>query len=278
MLKPVWAPLRDALPARSHVIVDHFRVHHRLPNLKHPRTFSEKIAHRELYDRDPRIPALVDKITAKQQMAARFGAEFVIPTLAVFASETEVDFASLAYPCVIKPSHASGYGIFLTERPPNEAALRRKLRAFLRRRHEREAEEWAYSQIEPRLLVEPLVEGGEHGLIDYKLHTFGGRVFAIQVDLDRFGNHSRCFFDREWKRMPLELLYPAATFEIPRPKSLDAMIRYAEQIGDEFSYLRVDLYEVDGMAKFGEATFYPGAGLEVFKPKEFDALFGAQWK
>jgi hypothetical protein len=42
-------------------------------------------------------------------------------------------------------------------------------------------------------------------------------------------------------------------------------------------YLRVDLYEVGGRAKFGEATFYPGAGLEVFKPRQFDAVFGALW-
>jgi hypothetical protein len=42
--------------------------------------------------------------------------------------------------------------------------------------------------------------------------------------------------------------------------------------------VRVDLYEIEGAVKFGEATFYPGAGLEVFNPVEYDALFGAQWK
>ncbi len=277
LFKPVWAPIRDALPAKAHVVLDQLRVHHRLPNLKHPRTFSEKIARRELFDRDPRIPALVDKIAAKQQMAARFGADFVIPTLAVFASDAEVDFAALPYPCVIKPSHSSGYSLFLQERPANQAQVRRGLRRFLRHRHEREAEEWAYSQVAARLLVEPFLEGGAHGLIDYKFHTFGGRVFAIQVDVNRFGDHARCFFDREWKRMPLELLYPAASFEISRPAALDAMMRRAEQIGESFSYVRVDLYEAGGEPKFGEVTFYPGAGREVFKPREFDALFGAQW-
>jgi hypothetical protein len=55
------------------------------------------------------------------------------------------------------------------------------------------------------------------------------------------------------------------------------MMRYAAQIGEGFPYLRVDLYEMDGKPKFGEATFYPGAGLEVFHPREFDELFGAQW-
>jgi hypothetical protein len=275
--KPVWAPCRDALPATVHVVIDQLRVHHRLPDLKHPTTFSEKIAQRMLYDRDPRIPALVDKIAAKQQMAARFGADFVIPTLAKFVTEAEVDFAALPYPCVVKPSHASGFNLFLGARPEGEASVRRGLGAVLRHCHEREAEEWAYSQIAPRLLVEPLIEGGEHGLIDYKLHTFAGRVFAIQVDVDRFVDHARCFFDPAWKRMPFELFCPAARFAIPPPTSLEAMIGYAEQIGEGFSYVRVDLYEIGGKPTFGEATFYPGAGLELFKPREFDALFGAQW-
>ena len=113
LLKPVWVVFRDALPAKAHVVLDQLRFHGGLPNLRQPATFSEKIAHRMLYDRDPRIPPLVDKIAAKEQMAARFDAEFIIPTLAAFDSATQVGFATLPYPCVIKPNHASGFNLFL---------------------------------------------------------------------------------------------------------------------------------------------------------------------
>jgi hypothetical protein len=230
-----------------------------------------------LYDRDPRIPPLVDKIAAKEQMASRFGPDFIIPTMATFSTEAEIDFAALSYPCVIKPNHASGFNVFLKERPADESKVRRKLGSLLRYRHERSAEEWAYSQIPPRLLVETFIECGKLGLIDYKFHTFAGKVFSIQVDVARFTDHRRCFFDPAWKPMPLELLYPRADYEISPPSSLKEMIRFAEQIGEGFSYVRVDLYEIAGKAKFGEATFYPDAGLGVFKPREYDALFGAQW-
>jgi hypothetical protein len=286
LLKPVWAIIRDALPARAHVQLDHFRFHGCFANLNHPRTFSEKIAFRKLYDRDPRIPLLVDKIAAREQMASRFGADFVIPALAVYESAAQVGFAALQYPCVVKPNHASGFNVFLPQRPQDENAARRKLAKVLRHRHERESEEWAYGQIMPRLLAEPWIESrteprptaGPHGLIDYKLHTFHGHVFAIQVDLDRHTNHTRSFFDPEWNAMPFELLYPRPSHAVARPQALAEMIRRAEQIGEGFAYVRVDLYEIEGRAKFGEATFYPGAGLEVFKPREFDALFGAQWE
>jgi TupA-like ATPgrasp len=231
-----------------------------------------------LYDRDPRLPLLVDKIAAKNQMAARFGADFVIPTLAIFDNAAEVDFALLTYPCVVKPSHTSGFNIFLKLRPANERRVRRKLGQLLRYRYERAAEEWAYTQVEARLLVEPFIDAGDQGLADYKFHTFAGRVFAIQVDVERHTNHARSFFDRDWNPMPFELLYPQAPYALPKPAALESMINRAEQIGEGFSYIRVDLYEISGKPIFGEATFYPGAGLEVFNPREFDALFGAQWQ
>ena len=220
---------------------------------------------------------MVDKIAAKEQMASRFGQDFIIPTLATFSTEAEVDFAALPYPCVIKPNHASGFNVFLKERAADEGSVRRKIGRLLRYRHERSAEEWAYSQIPPRLLVEPFIEGGEHGLVDYKFHTFAGRVFSVQVDMARYTDHRRSFFDPQWKPMPFELLYPRADYKISPPSTLEEMIRCAEQIGEGFSYVRVDLYEIEGKVKFGEATFYPGAGLEVFKPREFDAIFGEQW-
>ena len=163
------------------------------------------------------------------------------------------------------------------QRPADEDKVRRELGQLLRYRHDRAAEEWAYSQIAPRLLVEPFIAGGEHGLIDYKFHTFSGRVFAVQVDLDRYTAHRRSFFDPAWNAMPFSLLYPPPPYSVPPPVALGEMVRRAEEIGQGFSYVRVDLYEIQGKVKFGEATFYPGAGLEVFKPREYDALFGAQW-
>jgi hypothetical protein len=185
VFKPVWALLRDALPRRAHVVLDHLRCHGRLPNLQYPSTFSEKIACRKLHDRDPRIPQLVDKIVAKQQMAARFGPEFILPLLATFSNEAEVDFAALPYPCVIKPNHLSGFNLFLKQPPESSNGIRRKLGRLLRTRYERASEVWAYSQIAPRLLVEPFIEGGPHGLIDHKFRTFQGSVFSRLVRRNR---------------------------------------------------------------------------------------------
>jgi len=277
IIKWLWRALMDLLPSKWHVAMDHYRINGKFPNLRHPRTLNEKISYRKLYDRDARMPALVDKLAVKEYMATRFGLDFVIPALATFESEKEIDFTALPYPCVIKANHGSSLNVFLKERPANEAKIRRRLRGFLRHSYHKVTEEWAYSQVPRRLLVEPLIDGGEYGLDDYKFHTFDGRVFAIEVVTDRYTEHAGAVFDPDWNEIPAEMGNPRSSKYIPRPRDFDKMLRYAKEIGEGFSYVRVDFYEINGKAIFGEITFYPGGGLDKIKPAEYDEIFGRQW-
>lgn len=52
------------------------------------------------------------------------------------------------------------------------------------------------------------------------------------------------------------------------------MLRIAEKLSEDFPYVRVDLYSVDGKVYFGELTFYPWSGYVQFSPDEFDYLMG----
>jgi len=92
------------------------------------------------------LPPLIVKIVAKELMAARFGPDFIIPTLATFESEKEVDFDALRYPCVVKANHGSGINFFLKQRPVDEKRIRQELRNFLHRSYDVLYEEWAYSK------------------------------------------------------------------------------------------------------------------------------------
>jgi hypothetical protein len=279
ILKPIWRTFTQIIGPKNHIILEHLRYIHTLPNLRDPKLLNEKIAYRKLYDRDPRMAPLIDKIASKEAMEARFGESFIIPTLAIYATAEEIDFTALQYPCVLKTSNASGTNLFLHTPPADEKAARKMLNKMLGYKHYRTSEEWAYSQIVPRILLEPLVDGGKNGLVDYKFHVYDGRVFAIQVDIDRFVHHTRCVMDPNWNKFPVSMTFPFYTGDVPRPPKFDQMLRYAEEIGKDFSYVRVDLYDVKGEVKFGEMTFYPGGGVqETFDPPEFERTWGDQWK
>ena len=42
-------------------------------------------------------------------------------------------------------------------------------------------------------------------------------------------------------------------------------------------FVPIDFYEVGDVPKFGEMTFYPGAGLDAFDPPEWDLKLGKFW-
>ena len=48
----------------------------------------------------------------------------------------------------------------------------------------------------------------------------------------------------------------------------------AKKLCQPFSYVRVDLYQVDGKVYFGEMTFFHCSGMEAFHPEEWDKIFG----
>ena len=52
------------------------------------------------------------------------------------------------------------------------------------------------------------------------------------------------------------------------------MLEIARRLSEDFPFVRVDLYNVDGKLYFGELTFYPWTGYVQFTPDEFDFELG----
>jgi hypothetical protein len=269
------------LPDYWQVAFEYLRAHGRFPNLENPRTFNEKVAWRKLFERDERFPRLIDKITVKDIVGDRFGHNLITPTLAVYDDVAQMEFDKpplSAPPYVIKANHGSGMNIFVRNGPSDVDAIRAKLGAWLSIDHYHAAKEWAYSQIRPRILVEPLI-GGPNTVTDYKFHVFSGTVYAIEVVMDRFADYRINFYRPNWTLLDIKRYAgrPRTERPVPPPQHLASMLQLAESIGCDFSYVRVDLYEVDSAIKFGEMTFYTGAGNDRFEPDQWDVEFGQQW-
>lgn len=135
---------------------------------------------------------------------------------------------------------------------------------------------WPYNEMAKNILVEPVITKDGSQPRDYKFFVFDGKVEFVQVDVDRASNHKRSLQNREWRHLPFTLKYPSAGMIDP-PLALEQMIAGAETLGREFSFVRVDLYDIEGEPRFGELTFFPGSGLERFSPDSFDYEFGTKW-
>ena len=64
--------------------------------------------------------------------------------------------------------------------------------------------------------------------------------------------------------------------DIEKPESLEKMIELSEKLSEEFRYVRVDWYDVDGTLFFGELTFHHDSGNTPILPEEWDEKLGAK--
>lgn len=266
------------LPSRQSIAVSRFRIsllylwrHHRLANLDHPQTFTEHVQHRKLYGHDIRMPPLADKVRSKAIVADRIGVDWIIPTL--WDGTKLPPRPEWPTPLVVKSRHGSNQYAFAFDDQADWPALRRKAKRWMKHEYGFWLDEWIYSQIPRGIIVEPFIGEGQQLPVDYKFYVFAGQVEYVQVHLDRGGRHRWMLFDRAWHRVSAA----TADADPPPPGTLARMIEAAEELGREFDFVRVDLYEVGGHPYFGEITFYPGSGLDPFDPVALDFAIGSQW-
>jgi len=249
------------------------------PDLKDPRRMNEKLAWRKLYQRIPFAPAISDKLAVREYVSQRAGPQYLRDLIAVYEDANAIDFDKLPNAFVAKANHASGFNVFVPDKASADLeAIRRKLHRFLMTRdYGKYKNEWWYSRIQPRIIIEPLLTDREWSPpVDYELYTFDGVVKVIALTFDRFGTIRKSHYTPDWQFMDLTAL-PTGP-ETPRPKHLDEIIEVAQALGRGIDYARMDLLcPNDERVIFGEVTLAPRAGWARFSMPETDLHLGSLW-
>jgi hypothetical protein len=244
----------------------------RRPNLLQPKTFNEWLQAAKLFRRSRRYSRFADKLSVRDFVRQRVGEDVLTK---IFWSGTDLAHApraELPSRFVVKVNNGSSTNIIVHDSAGFDwekariAMLERMTDDF-----SAHYAEWQYRWIEPRVFIEEYLEGPGGGVpLDYKFFCFKGRVEFIQVDVDRFTNHTRAMMDRTFNQLPMALRYPLPPDPVPKPSCLGQMIHVAEALAAGEAFLRVDLYDV-GRPVFGEITMHPEAGIGPFEPPEWDA-------
>ncbi len=246
--------------------------HGRLPNLAAPELFTELVQDSKLHNRDGRMPLCSDKVLAKDWVADRIGGHWIIPTL--WQGEMLPEESAWPTPFVVKARHGCNNNAFVLTGQESWEDIKRRSRRWMAHTYGKWLDEWLYRDVPKGLLVESFMGVGSTLPIDYKFYVFGGRVEFVQVHLSRRTDHRWIVFDRMWRRVSA----PTKDADPAPPQRLCDMIEAAETLGSAFDFVRVDLYEVRGKPLFGEMTFYPGSGLDPFKPSSLDRAMGDLWR
>ncbi|MEM8771249.1 MAG: ATP-grasp fold amidoligase family protein [Pseudomonadota bacterium] len=251
-------------------------------DLSAPRTFNEKMQWLKLYDRRPIHKVCADKYAVLDFITERWGAEYLIPTYAVLTSADEIDEASLPdTPFVIRPTHDQGSTIVIKDKQEKDwTDVRRRMRRSMRTNAYRQKREWQYDGLTPRILIQKaLLDKNGDPLAEPKFCCFNGKVQAIIVDHDLYGDCTRTFYDRRWRPYEAEwgTTFRAGTAR-EEPPQLEQMIALSEKVAADFDFVRVDFYLHEDQIYFGEITFHPGSGFSAFNPPEMDREWGEMLK
>ena len=237
-------------------------------DLDHPQTYNEKIQWMKLYDSTPLKTQLADKYRVREWIREKIGDQYLIPLLGVWYKFDDIDFDSLPDQFALKCNHGCGYNYIVKDKKAmNMEYARKKFEYWLKRNYTFVScrLELHYKDIKPCIIAEKYIEQMDGNLYDYKIHVFNGEPKIIQVIGDRDLNHHKAreaFFDPDWNQVKLaNHTYESYDILPKKPEKLQQMLQIAEKLGSEFTYVRVDLYDLSGDIKFGEMTFAPKSGF-----------------
>ena len=120
--------------------------------------------------------------------------------------------------------------------------------------------EFQYLNVERKIFAEVYLKDN---IEDYKVYCFHGnpKFIRVQKHIDGIKGKVNNYYDLNWKLNDIETGLPGF-FRRPdiifeKPKNLKLMIEYAKKLSEDFGFVRVDLYNLNGDIYLGEMTFAP---------------------
>lgn len=264
------------VPDRLYVRMAFFKSHRWLPRTP-PVTFNEYLCALKGTGMLARFQCFADKHTVRDHVARKIGASYLVPLHATAKCLTQDVWDSLPDAFVLKTNHGSNWNRIV--RNKNEEAyssVAAQANAWLKKNFYYIRREAQYKKIEPILMFEELLtdESGEY-IRDYKFFCFYGKVqFVLVPDVSENDNND--YYDRAWNRLDITRVVRRDD-PLPRPGKLDEMIAVAETLAEDFTFVRVDLYNAKARVFFSELTFVPGGGSGRFRSLEFEECAGRLW-
>lgn len=230
-------------------------------NVDNPQNIVDRINWYKIYDKDPRKALWCNKIWAHYEIEKTFPELSINPA---YIFNTEI-FTKEMYDTIpngkwiFKCNHGSGWNIkFEKNSQSNPKYLIEKLNEWLFLDYSYICGwEWQYNKMKKGIIVQPDLGP----LLDWCFWCENGEIFGVQLVkkinknveefycwCDEFGNKTDfCFYaEHELNFLPKS-----------KKKILEKIKPYAKQLAQDFKFVRVDLYSINGQPKFGELTFSP---------------------
>ena len=246
-------------------------------DLKNPKNFNEKIQWLMINEYNQKYSDLADKYKVREFIKSK-GYEKILPQLyAVYKKAEDIKFDNLPNRFVLKPNNGCG-NIFICKDKKNfnKEEAQKNLNIALKSNFAKKNLEHHYKNIKPLIICEEYLDDKKNIMPqDYKIYCYNGVAKCILVCTEREKELRLDYFDLDWNYIEYAKEEYRSNKKIEKPRNLDTMIKIAEDLSNEFKFVRVDLYNIDGRIYFGELTFTPACGLVNYNTDEALEILGS---
>jgi hypothetical protein len=231
-----------------------------------PVNLFEKINLLQIYSDTSLWTRCADKYLVREYVKERGCGDILNELYGKWDSVNEIDWESLPDSFVLKTNHACGQVIFIKNKQDiNKREINSTLNEWLSVKYGYRLAELHYMRIKPCITAEKLLvnkSAPQKPVTADKIWCFHGIPESVLVVFDRTHNKSASVYDLEWNNISDKVLVVNNPHfsgkDTPKPKSFEKMIESAKKLSAGIPQVRVDFYDVDGKAVFGEMTFSSG--------------------
>ncbi len=272
----------DFVPDKIMIYIQYYISTGRLLKLDNPSRFTEKLQWYKLYYRNELLTKCADKYLVRDYVSSKGLESILIPLYSVYDNADEIDFKTLPHSFVLKTTNGSHTNILCKNKSDLDVLVsKKKLNGWLTEWAGKVGREWAYYNIQPKIVCEEFLDVANNAdLDDYKFFCFNGEIYCLYVVIDRtasdgikLGIYDTEFNQLEYRRSDINPI----TKILSKPKNYNKMIEIVKILAQDFPHVRVDLYNINGDIYFGELTFYDGSGYKGYIADEFDYMLGKQF-
>lgn len=270
------------MPKKLYIKLRVFLLQGYIPNLKNPKTYTEKLQWRKLNDNNKLYSICADKYAVREYVKNKVGEEYLVPIYLITDTLTKEEFEKLPNSFVLKTTNGSGNSAVKIIKD-KKLANYEELRDFFEDCKKIDVgdytmESW-YSSIPCKVMAEKLLD--TKPVDDYKIHCFNSGKMIIEHLTERnkeTGTLKSNAYNENWEKLNFTMGTELYTYDIKPPKNFEKMKEIAKKLSEDFDYVRVDLYNIDGNIYFGELTFCDAGGFGTFNPKIWDSKLGSYWE
>ncbi len=242
-------------------------------DLKHPRTFNEKLNWIKINNRNPLYTRMADKYQAKEYARECIGDEYIVPLYGVWDRVEDIDFSALPVPCMLKSNADSCGRIVYRGGQMNASSIKKKLESQYPFNYYWQSREWPYKNIKRKIIAEQFLDNGGEIITDYKFWCFGGEPKIVYMTCKE-GKVFENFYDMDFQPVSIDHGFPRRVPEFEKPAQFEMMKELAAKLSQGIPFVRVDFMMVQGRIWFGECTFFDWGGFQPFGG-DWDEKLGA---